>query len=206
MPGAGSHIAGPGGLVGPQDYAAAGRVVGPPNGEPFRLDPDRITDRDRVLGESHVQALAELIPCEQDGAKRAAPPLSDQEGRPSRALANGYPRVTTACGPSDEGSQTVPDLLGGPSLHLGRVGRDHGRAGHVGLAPSAQNRAKDLPPCPCPVVNSKAGEGSNLAPELGRRRLEGSDIMPPTPSGNKRLDAPGQPAVRSSRPPGASTS
>ena len=52
VPGAGGHIVGPSGLVGPQDHAAARRAVGSPDGEPLRLDPDRITDRDCVLGES----------------------------------------------------------------------------------------------------------------------------------------------------------
>ena len=83
------------------------------------------------------------------------------------------------------------DLL----IHLGRVSDDNGRAGHEGLAPGTENRARGLSLRPRPVADGRAREGGDLVPELGCRRLEGGDVMSPAPSGNKRLDAPGQPVV-----------
>ena len=160
------------------------------------MDPGRITDRDRILSKSHVQALAEFIPSEKDGARRVAPLLLDEEGGPSRTLADGHPRVVTVRGPGDEGSQAASESARGDLLiHLGRVGNDHGWAGHVGIAPSTGDRARGPPLCLRLVVSSRAGEGRNLAPQIGRRRLKGGDIRPLTPSGNECLDAPGQPAV-----------
>ena len=58
MPGTGSHVVGPGGLVSPQDHTAASRAVKPPDGEPLSLDPHRATNRDSILGKGQVQALA----------------------------------------------------------------------------------------------------------------------------------------------------
>ena len=133
---------------------------------------------------------------EEDGAKRVAPPLLDEEGRPSRALADGHPRVATVCGPGDEGSQAATDPARGDLLiHLGRVSNDHGRAGHVGIAPGTEDCARGLPPCSWPAVSGQAGESRNFATYAARPPPEGGDIMPPTPSGNERLDTPGQPAV-----------